>query len=189
MRRLPQLSALLVVAGLLLAGCGDGSSSSGSAAPADTSGRPVASAPDATTPPPDATTPLPPSTTQPPAATQPPAQTTPQQQDPGEDGATGGGQPQDEPVRVPAAFKVLGTSRLTPATVTVPPFLAVEVSVANPDGARHVVVVTTPRPQTLTLDGGGYRAVRLPGLRAGSYPIELDGKPVAELIVGGDVGP
>lgn len=190
MRRLPLLTALLAAGALAAAGCGDDGSATSASTPAtgttpatvDTTTGPVASAPDAKTPPPAAaTTPLPETT----PSTTPGGATAP-----GEgSGATDEPQPENEPVRVPAAFKVLGGGELTPRAVTVPPFLAVEVSVANPDSAQHVVVVKTPRPQTLRLPGGASRAVRMPGLRAGTYAITLDGRPAGQLIVGGEVGP
>jgi hypothetical protein len=192
MRRLPTALLPLLVAAAALAGCGDDGTNTNTAAsttptgptPAVTGEGPVASTPSATTPPTDATAPLPQETT--------PAETTPEQTttggDDGAQGGDGGGQA-EEPVRVPAAFKVLDGTRLTPPSVTVPPFLAVELSVANPDQQAHVVVVQSPRPQTLTLAGGGYRMVRIPGMRAGTYAITLDGRRAGQLLVGGEVGP
>ena len=191
MRRLPTALLLPLLAAAALAGCGDDDGANTNASttatgptPAVTGDGPVASTPSATTPPTDATAPLPQETT--------PAETAPAQTTPGQTTTGGAGAPGDqaeEPVRVPAAFKVRGGDRLTPPSVTAPPFLAIELSVANPDEQEHVVVVRTPRPQTLRLAGGGYRKVRIPGLRAGTYAITLDGRRAAQLLVGGEVGP
>lgn len=174
---------LVVPVALLLvtAGCGGGSEPS-------TTGvtPPVASAPDATAPPPDATAPAPTPTQTVPSAprtdtqgTTPAAPPTPPTEPDAGD---------EQPIRVPATFTIAG-GRLSPRTITVPPFLAVEVSAAAPDGGDHVVVVKTPGPHTLSVHGGRRAAVRLPGLRAGSYAVELDGRPAGTLVAGGEVGP
>lgn len=130
---------------------------------------PTASAPDATAPPPDATQP----------GTQPvtPPATAPEP-DAGDEQA----------VRVPASFVVTG-GRLRPPTITVPPFLAVEVSVRADDGKPHRLVLRTPTPHVLDVKAGGRAAVRIAGLRAGRYRVTLDGRPAGALVAGGEVGP
>ncbi len=193
MRRLSALPVLAVAGALAWAGCGDDGGSTaastaatdqpGATAPAtvDTTTGPVASAPDAPPPPPEAaTTPLPETDGSPGSGT-----TT------GGDGERGGSgeRAESEPVRVPAAFKVRHGDSLTPETITVPPFLAIQISVANPDRAPHVVVVRTPRAVTLRIPGGGWRAVRIAGQRAGAYAMTLDGRAAGELVVGGEAGP
>ncbi|MDO8209766.1 hypothetical protein [Conexibacter sp. CPCC 206217] len=136
---------------------------------------PVASTPDATPPPPPTVTDIPTSTTPP-----PPSNTTPTPQE--EQG--GGG---EESIRVPAAFAIRGGA-LTPPQVTVPPRLAVELSVQS-DGQAHTIVLRTPESQTLRLEAGTTGSVRMPGLRAGTYEITLDGRAAGQLIAGGEVGP
>jgi hypothetical protein len=91
-------------------------------------------------------------------------------------------------VRVPATYTVVG-GRLQPATITVPPFLAVEISLTAADGHPHRLLVRTPTWHVLAVAAGGHEAVRIPGLRAGRYAVELDGKPAGALLVGGDAGP
>ncbi len=132
---------------------------SGSPAPAGTTAqRPVASAPDAKAPPPDATAP-----------------------------ATDPGAGDERSIRVPAAF-ALRDGALVPPTITVPPFLAVELSV-RADGTPHRVVLRTPRPHALDVPASGNAAVRIAGLHAGRYAIALDGRRAGTLVVGGQVGP
>lgn len=94
----------------------------------------------------------------------------------------------DQSVRVPAAFTVVA-GRLQPRTITVPPFLAVEISVRAADGKPHRLLVRTPAPHALAVAAGGTKAVRIAGLRAGRYAVELDGRSAGALLVGGDAGP
>jgi len=94
----------------------------------------------------------------------------------------------DQQVRVPATYTVVD-GRLQPATITVPPFLAVEISVMAADGKAHRLLVQTPTPHALAVAAGGRKAIRIAGLRAGRYAVELDGKPAGALLVGGDAGP
>ena len=88
---------------------------------------------------------------------------------------------------MPAAFTIRGGA-LTPPQVTVPPRLAIELSV-QADGQSHTLVLDAPQPQTLRVAPNGRASLRMPGLRAGSYPITLDGRDAGELVVGGEVGP
>lgn len=185
-RQIRAVLAAAVLGAVVLAGCGgddDATSAATSTAPATQTG-PVASTPDATQPPPAATEPLPPETT----ATQPPATTGPDTGGTGTSESPPPGRAEEEPVRVPATF-VAGDGGLTPPRITVPPFLAVEVSVSSGDGKAHTVVVGTPRAQRFEVAAGGRGAVRLPGQRAGEYAIELDGREAGTLVVGGEVGP
>lgn len=181
MRRLSTSLLPLAAVAALAAGCGDDDATTGStsptpATPAVTGDGPVASTPAATVPPTDAAPP-PPETI-----------TTPPDDGRGDGGDGGSAPPAEEPIRVPATFEIRGGA-LTPPAITVPPFLAIEVSVANPDAGERVVVVQTPRPQTLRVPAGDRTVVRIAGQRAGTYPITLDGRAVGELIVGGEAGP
>jgi len=166
--------AVLAALGLAVSACGGGNTGAGS------SGEPTASAPDATAPPPDATQPGTGPVTTPTATTPTTTQTAPRER-----GAGGG----EEAVRVPATFTVAGGGRLTPPAITVPPFLAVEISVVAADGKAHVLVVRTPVPHTLRVAAGRRAAVRIAGLRAGRYAVLLDGRRAGALVAGGEVGP
>ncbi len=158
-------------------GCGGGNTGTGP------TGEPTASAPEATAPPTDATQP---GTT----AVTPPA-TTPTQTAPADE--SGDGRSEDDggaqPVRVPASFVVTPAGRLTPSTITVPPLLAVEISLRSDDGKPHRLVVGTTPPRVLRVAAGARAAVRISGLRAGRYPVTLDGRRAGALIAGGEVGP
>jgi hypothetical protein len=169
------LTAVAVLATVTASACGGGNTGTG------TVGEPTASAPEATAPPADATQP---GTT----AVTPPA-TTPTEpaEDEGDGGASRGGG--EQAVRVPATFTVTADGRLRPPTVTVPPFLAVEVSLAAQDGKPHTLVLQTAPPRTLHIAAGQRAAVRIAGLRAGRYPVRLDGRRAGALVVGGEVGP
>jgi hypothetical protein len=174
---------VVVLAALVLGmgACGGGNTGAGTAQ------EPTASAPDATAPPPDATQP---GTT----AVTPPSPTTPAETEPpagGSSGASGGTENGggEQSVRVPAAFVVGASRHLTPPTITVPPFLAVELSLRSRDGTSHRLVVRTPTPHELSVAAGGHAAIRIPGLRAGRYPVLLDGRRAGALVAGGEVGP
>lgn len=164
--RVPRPAVLAVALALGVGACGDDSGGSPGTSPVDTN--PTASTPDATAPPPDATQPGT-------APVVPPASTEP-------------GAGDEEPIRVPAAFTVRD-GRLTPRTITVPPFLAVELSVVADDGAGHRLVLRTATPKTLTVGAGERAAIQVRGLRAGRYVVELDGRPAGALVAGGEVGP
>lgn len=168
--RRPTAPALLAALALAVGACGGGNTGAGTS-------QPTASAPEATTPPPDATQPgTGPVTT--------PTTTTPAQTQPS--GDAGG---EEQAVRVPASFVVAPGARLTPRTITVPPFLAVEISVRSDDGRPHRLVLETPVPHALEVAAGARAAVRIPGLRAGRYRVTLDGRPAGALVAGGEVGP
>lgn len=171
------LTTVAVLVAVTTAACGGGSTGPGSVA------QPTASAPDATAPPPDATQP---GTT----AVAPPATTpAPTQTEPSDANGSGGASDQEQQVRVPASYTVGAGGHLTPPVITVPPFLAVEISVRANDGRAHTLVLQTPAPHTLKVDAGRRAAVRIPGLRAGRYPVTLDGRKAGALVAGGEVGP
>lgn len=183
MRHRSPLILLAATAALAAAGCGgdDGGATAPTAAapPTATAERPVATAPAATAPPADAL-----------EAAPRPASPRGGATAPAPSGASSD-VPADaqEPVRVPARFTVRAGA-LDPPTVTVPPFLAVALSVASGDGAPHRLVVATPTPRRLAVPADGRPATaRLAGLRAGRYPLLLDGRRAGALVVGGEVGP
>lgn len=180
-----QIALGLVVAGLALGACG-GDDEPASAT--STGGEPTASAPAATAPPPDATQP----------GTGP--VTTPTEPQTAPDGGAGAGgadsggaapgeAPDEQEVRVPASFVVVAAGRLEPPQITVPPLLAVEVSIQADDGRAHRLELRTPEPQVLDVAAGRRAAVRIAGLRAGTYPVLLDGVVAGSIVAGGEVGP
>jgi hypothetical protein len=97
----------------------------------------------------------------------------------------GGG---EEPVRVPATFTLQG-GRLSPATVTVPPLLAIAVSVRNLDARARMVTVRGERFYRIAVPPRGRAARTLPGQRAGEYAVVVAGGGRAKLVVGGEPGP
>jgi len=169
-------TATALLAALALSACGGGSTGTGPA------GGPTASAPEATAPPADATQPGTTAVTPPPTT---PTETTPADESGGGPDAGGG----EQAVRVPATFTVTAGGRLTPPAITVPAFLAVELSLVAQDGRPHTLVLRTTPPRTLHAAAGARAAVRIPGLRAGRYPVLLDGRRAGALVAGGEVGP
>jgi hypothetical protein len=92
-------------------------------------------------------------------------------------------------VRVPAAYVIRAGGRLGPPVITVPAFLAVALSFASGDGSAHRVLVKTPSAHTLSVPAHGRTSLLIPGLRAGQYAIDVDGKPAGFLTIGGEPGP
>jgi hypothetical protein len=92
-------------------------------------------------------------------------------------------------VRTPAVFTIKG-GKLVPPGVTVPPFIAIQVTVVSGDGRAHKVLFATPPSlHTLAVGPNGRATLRLSGMRAGTYGITLDGRVAGGLVVGGDGGP
>lgn len=105
----------------------------------------------------------------------------------GSGGGSGGGG--EQPIRVPATFEISG-GRLLPHTISVPAFLAVQVTVASRDGRAHVLTLQTSPPRRLSVPAGGRASLRIPGLRAGNYQlVPASGGLGGVLAVGGDAGP
>jgi hypothetical protein len=73
--------------------------------------------------------------------------------------------------------------------VSAPAFLALQISISSADGASHQVALGTPAPHMLGVAAHGHASLLIPGLRAGTYSIDVDGKPKAALIIGGEPGP
>ena len=92
-------------------------------------------------------------------------------------------------VRIPASFTIGHGGTLTPPTVSAPAFLAVQLTVASGDGRGHTVLLETPRRKALRVPPGGRASALVAGLRAGRYPIEVDGAPRGALMIGGEPGP
>jgi hypothetical protein len=91
--------------------------------------------------------------------------------------------------RVPATFTVRA-SGVSPATVSAPAFLAVQLTVVSGDGKRHAVAVVLPDGRRLlNIPANGRASTLIPGLKAGEYAVDIDGKPRAVLLIGGEPGP
>jgi hypothetical protein len=153
-----------VSATLVASGCGGGgggtSATTGATTPPATSSTPTGTASTATAP----------------TATAPPPT------------ATSGGGGGSEPIRVPATF-TLRAGRLSPRVITVPPFLAVAVSVRNLDSRARVVTIHADRAYRLAMGPGGRAARTIRGQRAGTYPVTVSGGGRGTLVVGGEPGP
>lgn len=172
-------AALALGAGAAVAvgGCGGGAT----ATTATTDGGPIASAPSALPPPSDATGPettptaARTETDAAPTGTEPGAQTTSTEDDGG---------------AVPGGFVTTIThtgTRLTPAEITVPPFVAVRLSLTSGDGRPHRITVATPDgPVSVRVSGTGAASVTIPGLPRGSYRITGDGAVRATLTAGNE---
>jgi hypothetical protein len=92
-------------------------------------------------------------------------------------------------VRVPATFALSPVGGLTPNSVSAPAFLAVQVTVVSHDARRHSVVVRTPTSYRFTVAPHGRGGVLIRGQRAGQYPVVIDGRTRAMLMIGGEPGP
>lgn len=88
-------------------------------------------------------------------------------------------------VRVPARFTILANGSVSPPTVTIPAHLPVELIVVS-DGSAHRIAL-----RTTTFNVGAHEQAEklIDGLKAGSYPLKVDGAPKAVLTIGGEPGP
>ncbi|MDQ6744792.1 MAG: hypothetical protein M3Z27_02050 [Actinomycetota bacterium] len=91
--------------------------------------------------------------------------------------------------RVPADFHLTLDGRLRPATISIPAFLAVALSVTSGDARPHTVLVRTPSPHTLSVPSHGHASLLIAGLKAGNYAVQVDGRARAALLIGGEPGP
>ena len=164
----PSRCLLALPLAFVLASCGGGEPAT---TPSPTTTNPIASTPESSPPPPDAAQPG----TGP--VTTPAPTTTPTTKNPDE-----------QQVRVPATFTITATG-LRPRTITVPPFLAIEIGALAADSHGHTLTIATDPPATLSVEAGKSASTRVPGQRAGRYPVELDSHKAGTLVVGGEVGP
>lgn len=96
-----------------------------------------------------------------------------------------GGAGDEEGIRVPVELKVSATA-VSPATVTVPAFLPVEVTARSTDGQAHKVAVLGA---TLSVPATGSASVQLDGQQRGTSKVTVDGKDLGEIVVGDEPGP
>ena len=173
-------ATLVLGAGAAVAAGGCGGAGATATTAAEDSG-PIASAPSALPPPSDATGPETTPTVAPtdtgtvPTGTEPGAPTTSTEDDGG---------------AVPGGFVTTIThtgTRLTPAVITVPPFVAVRLFLTSGDGRPHRITVATPAgPVSVRVSGTGRAGVTIPGLPRGSYRITGDGAVRATLTAGNE---
>jgi hypothetical protein len=90
--------------------------------------------------------------------------------------------------RVPAVFTLKGGS-LSPKTVSVPAFLAAEVTVTSADGQVHVITVKVGKGYTLRVSPKGSATVKVPGQKSGRFQVLVDNRPAAAIVWGGEPGP
>lgn len=159
MRAIRSSALLLVIAAAALAGCGSGGG--GTQTQAGVSSRP-------TTPPPASVT-----ATVPTATTPIQTATSPEDQP--------GGAGDETPIATQALFTGKGGD-ITPATIRVPPFIAVKVVLHSADGGNYGIEVAH---HELNVDGSNPTAsVRLSGLRARKrYAVNVTGAPETLAIV------
>lgn len=105
----------------------------------------------------------------------------------GESGEGGAGD--EEAARVPVTLTAAGSS-LSPTTVTIPAFLAIDVTI-NATGAPQTVMIGAPGGGTLEVPAGQRASKRLAGLKPGSYLVTTrsGGRAVLRVVSGGDPGP
>jgi hypothetical protein len=85
---------------------------------------------------------------------------------------------------VPARFTIAADGSVTPATITIPAHLPVELIVVS-DGQPHRITLRT----TFSVGAHGQAEKLIDGLKAGSYPLKVDGAAKAVLTIGGSPGP
>ena len=153
------LIALLVVA--VLAGCGDDAVS-------------VEATPEASAVPTEEPTETPTASPSPTATEQP----APEEQE--------GGAGDEEAARVPVRFTV-GPEGVDPPQVSIPAFLAIQLTVENT--LDEPVVVRLDGVEPITVNPGETATADLAGRRAGSYPIAFGDAGQAVLVTGAEPGP
>jgi hypothetical protein len=162
----------LIAAGaaLALAGCGGGGGGSSQTSAAATAPPPTASNPTLTAPIQTATAPI----------------TTPQS--PSSPETAPGGAGDENPISTQALFTGKGGD-IAPATVRVPPFIAVKVILHSADGGSYAIEVAK---HELKVDGSNPTAsVTLSGLRAGKrYSVDVSGAPeTLSIVANAEPGP
>ena len=92
-----------------------------------------------------------------------------------------GGAGDEEAAVVPATFRITGDAA-TPADVAVPAFFTIRVTGVSSDGKAHTIAF---EGQSAEVPAGGRASFDVEGLRAGTYPVAIDGRPDAATITAG----
>jgi hypothetical protein len=100
-----------------------------------------------------------------------------------------GGAPPRENARIPAMFTIGPGGAVTPPTITAPAHLPVQVTVISGDGRAHKAVLHTPIVYVLAVPAHGRATVLIANLKAGRYPLVVDGTARGALAIGGAPGP
>jgi hypothetical protein len=87
---------------------------------------------------------------------------------------------------LPAQLVVNADGSVTPPTIEGPAGTAVLLTVTS--HANHQVEVEAAS-RSLAVAPGGHASVRVAGLRAGRYPVSVDRRPRAALVIGAQPGP
>jgi hypothetical protein len=154
------MTAALVAVALVAAGCGSDGGSTSSTP--STNAEPTVSVPAATA---TATAPASP---------------------PGTVESQPGGAGDEQPAVVPATFKINGNF-VDPPDVSVPAFFTIRVTGQSGDGKAHTISF---QGSSAKIPEGGKASFDVEGLRAGIYPVNIDGRPgAATITTGQDPGP
>jgi hypothetical protein len=84
---------------------------------------------------------------------------------------------------------VLADGKLRPATVSVPPFIAIELTIVSRASTAQTVVLATRPPRKIAVASRASAKVTLKGVARGSYRLTLSGRTAGTLVVGSEPGP
>jgi hypothetical protein len=92
-------------------------------------------------------------------------------------------------VRIPASFTIQHGGPLTPAVISVPTRVTIELQVRNLDSHGHSIRVDAPAARTVSVSPGASASASVTGLANGSYRVLEDGRAGARIVVGSQPGP
>jgi hypothetical protein len=92
-------------------------------------------------------------------------------------------------VRLPATFEIGPGGSLSPASVSSPAFVAIQLTLVSADRRQHRAVLETTAAHSLSVPPGGRASLLIAGLKAGRYVIQVDGAARGALLIGGEPGP
>ncbi|MBV9310158.1 MAG: hypothetical protein JOZ73_04970 [Solirubrobacterales bacterium] len=78
---------------------------------------------------------------------------------------------------------------VSPPVISVPAFLAIQLTAVSADGKAHVVMLEARSGVTLKVPPGGRASTLVPGLPASQYKLQVDGVARGTLVTGGEPGP
>lgn len=99
-----------------------------------------------------------------------------------------GGAGDEQPIRVPATL-TLAAGRFRPSEVSVPAFLAIELTVVSREAVPRRIVLETPERREFVVAPGARVSLRVPGQKPGRYRLSATGSGAATLAVGSEPGP
>jgi len=92
-------------------------------------------------------------------------------------------------VRIPASFTIQHGGPLTPAVISVPTGVTIELQVRNLDSHGHSIRVDAPAARTVSVSPGASASASVTGLANGSYRVLEDGRAGVRIVVGSQPGP